>query len=89
MSVSFENNGYPESMIDINSNKRPRANLTTPSPVLHTVLQEVNAMPNSTRLDKETEDALKKAADYLHMTKSDIVRKSVRGILFKGHRGKA
>ena len=35
-------------------------------------------MPTSTRLDKETEDALKKAADYLHMTKSDIVRKSVR-----------
>src|SRR5208283_3178790 len=54
------------------------ANLTNPSSVLHTVLQEVNAMPNSTRLDKETEDALKKAADYLHMTKSDIVRKSVK-----------
>jgi len=35
-------------------------------------------MPTSTRLDKETEAVLKKAADYLHMTKSDIVRKSVK-----------
>ncbi len=35
-------------------------------------------MPTSTRLDKETENALNKAADYLHMTKSDIVRQSVK-----------
>ena len=40
-------------------------------------------MPTSTRLDKETEAALKRAADYLKMTKSDIVRKSVREFCLK------
>ena len=35
-------------------------------------------MPTSTRLDKETEDVLKKAAVHLRMTKSEIVRKSVK-----------
>ena len=35
-------------------------------------------MPSSTRLDKETELVLQKAANYLGTTKSEIVRDSVR-----------
>lgn len=35
-------------------------------------------MPTSTRFDKETEAVLKKAAGVLGMTKSEIVRNSVR-----------
>lgn len=35
-------------------------------------------MPTSTRFDKETEAVLKKAAGLLGMTKSEIVRNSVK-----------
>ncbi|OGW39772.1 MAG: hypothetical protein A2X58_12860 [Nitrospirae bacterium GWC2_56_14] len=35
-------------------------------------------MPSSTRLDKETEDLLKKAAEYAGVTKSELVRESIR-----------
>jgi len=35
-------------------------------------------MPTSTRFDRETEEVLRKAAGVLGMTKSEIVRKSVR-----------
>ena len=35
-------------------------------------------MPSSTRLDKETEDLLKKAAAYAGVTKSELVRESIR-----------
>ncbi len=35
-------------------------------------------MPSSTRLDKDTEEVLKKAADYLGKTKSQIVRESIK-----------
>lgn len=35
-------------------------------------------MPSSTRLDKETEEILKKVADYLQVTKSQIVRESIK-----------
>jgi len=35
-------------------------------------------MPSSTRLDKETEDLLKKAADCAGVTKSVLVRESIR-----------
>ncbi len=35
-------------------------------------------MPSSTRLDKETEEVLKKAAEYLGTTKSKIVRESIK-----------
>lgn len=35
-------------------------------------------MPSSTRLDKETEVALQKAATTLGVTKSQIVRESIR-----------
>ncbi len=35
-------------------------------------------MPSSTRLDKETEALLKKAADYAGVTKSQLVRESIR-----------
>jgi Arc/MetJ-type ribon-helix-helix transcriptional regulator len=35
-------------------------------------------MPSSTRLDKETEALLKKAAEYAGVTKSELVRESIR-----------
>ena len=35
-------------------------------------------MPSSTRLDKETEALLKKAAEYAGVTKSKLVRESIR-----------
>lgn len=35
-------------------------------------------MPSSTRLDKETEALLKKAAEYTGVTKSELVRESIR-----------
>jgi len=35
-------------------------------------------MPSSTRLDKETEALLKKAAEYKGVTKSEMVRESIR-----------
>ena len=35
-------------------------------------------MPSSTRLDKETEALLKKAAEYSGETKSHLVRESIR-----------
>jgi predicted DNA-binding protein len=35
-------------------------------------------MPSSTRLDKETEALLKKAAEYAGVTKSALVRESIR-----------
>lgn len=35
-------------------------------------------MPSSTRLDKETEDLLKKAAEYAGVSKSELVRESIR-----------
>ena len=35
-------------------------------------------MPSSARLDKETEALLKKAAEYKGVTKSDMVRESIR-----------
>ncbi len=35
-------------------------------------------MPSSTRLDKETEALLKKAAEYTGATKSELVRESIR-----------
>ncbi len=35
-------------------------------------------MPSSTRLDKETEALLKKAADCAGVTKSQLVRESIR-----------
>lgn len=35
-------------------------------------------MPSSTRLDKETQDILEKAAELLGTTKSQVVRESVR-----------
>jgi predicted DNA-binding protein len=35
-------------------------------------------MPSSARLDKETEDLLKKAAEYTGATKSELVRESIR-----------
>lgn len=40
-------------------------------------------MPTSTRFDKETEEVLKKAAGVLGMTKSEIVRNSVREYCLK------
>lgn len=35
-------------------------------------------MPSSARLDKETEALLKKAAEYKGVTKSEMVRESIR-----------
>ena len=35
-------------------------------------------MPSSARLDKETEALLKKAAEYAGVTKSELVRESIR-----------
>ncbi len=35
-------------------------------------------MPSSARLDKETEELLRKAAEYLGVTKSELVRESIR-----------
>jgi Arc/MetJ-type ribon-helix-helix transcriptional regulator len=35
-------------------------------------------MPSSTRLDKETEALLKKAAEYAGVNKSELVRESIR-----------
>jgi hypothetical protein len=35
-------------------------------------------MPSSVRLDKETEELLKKAAQYADVTKSELVRESIR-----------
>lgn len=35
-------------------------------------------MPSSARLDKETEDLLKKAAEYTGVSKSQLVRESIR-----------
>lgn len=35
-------------------------------------------MPSSTRLDKETEVVLQKASTYLGITKSQLVRESIR-----------
>jgi Arc/MetJ-type ribon-helix-helix transcriptional regulator len=35
-------------------------------------------MPSSTRLDKETEDLLRTAAEYAGVTKSELVRESIR-----------
>ncbi len=35
-------------------------------------------MPSSARLDKETEALLKKAAEYAGVTKSQLVRESIR-----------
>lgn len=35
-------------------------------------------MPSSTRLDKETEELLRKAAEYSGVTKSELVRESIR-----------
>ena len=40
-------------------------------------------MPSSTRLDKETEEVLKKAAEYLGTTKSKIVRESIKEYCMK------
>jgi hypothetical protein len=40
-------------------------------------------MPTSTRLDKDTEDILKKASEYLGTTKSKIVRESIREYCMK------
>lgn len=40
-------------------------------------------MPSSTRLDKETEDVLKKASEYLGTTKSQIVRESIKEYCMK------
>lgn len=40
-------------------------------------------MPSSTRLDKETEDILRKAAEYLGATKSKIVRESIKEYCMK------
>jgi Arc/MetJ-type ribon-helix-helix transcriptional regulator len=35
-------------------------------------------VPSSTRLDKETEELLRKAAEYSGVTKSELVRESIR-----------
>ncbi|MBI4652149.1 hypothetical protein HY745_12925 [Candidatus Desantisbacteria bacterium] len=35
-------------------------------------------MPSSTRLDKETEEFLTRATQYLRITKSEIIRKSIK-----------
>ncbi|MEW6584600.1 MAG: hypothetical protein AB1442_03205 [Nitrospirota bacterium] len=40
-------------------------------------------MPTSTRFDKETEEILKRAATVLGITKSEIVRNSVREYCLK------
>lgn len=40
-------------------------------------------MPISTRMDKETEDVMKRAAECLNLTRSEIVRKSVKEYCMK------
>jgi galactokinase/mevalonate kinase-like predicted kinase len=45
--------------------------------VIHTVIHGGD-MPVSIRLDRESEEMLKKMMDSLHLTKSDAVRKAIR-----------
>ena len=40
-------------------------------------------MPSSTRLDKDTEALLQKAAEYAQVTKSELVRESIRAYCAK------